>query len=181
VVLAYSYDLPVGRGKHLLSNAHGFTQAVLGGWRVSAIQQYQSGFPLSVTSNLNTGLYSGQERANIVSGVPLINPLWNGDPSVSYLNPAAFTRPAPYTFGNSSKEISQLRTPAMLNEDVTLSKDFPLFREGQSLSFSASAFNLGNRVQFGGIDTNVEDGNFGKVSSQYNNAREIQLNLRLRF
>jgi hypothetical protein len=111
--------------------------------------------------------------------VPLVNPAWNGDASVRYINPAAFTRPAPYTFGDSSKTISQLRTPAMLNEDVTLSKDFPFFREGRGLSFSASAFNIGNRVQFGGIDKNVEDGNFGRVSSQYNNAREIQLNLRL--
>lgn len=181
LVLAWSWELPFGRGRKFLGSPSGLAQAVFGGWKISAVQQYQSGFPLSVTSNLNTGLYSGQERANIVSGVPLRNPAWNGDPAVPYINPAAFQRPAPYTFGNSPKTIAQLRTPAMLNEDVTLTKDFPLFREGQRLSFAASAFNIANRVQFGGITTGVESSAFGRATSQYNNSREIQLNIRLVF
>ena len=148
---------------------------------MSAIHNYQSGYPVSVTSNAQTNLFSGTERANIVSGVPLINPAYNGDPTVSYINPAAFTRPVPFTFGNSPKEIPWLRTPTLLEEDVTLSKDFPLFREGQKLSFSASAFNIGNRVQFGGLNTNVDQTGFGSLTSQANRSREIQLNLRLVF
>ena len=181
VVLAYSYDLPVGKGRRFLANSNGVTQAVLGGWRVSAIHNYQSGYPITVTSNAQTDLFSGTERANIVSGVPLVNPAYNGDPKVPYINTAAFTRPAPFTFGNSPKEIPWLRTPALLEEDVTLSKDFPLFREKQKLSFSASAFNIGNRVQFGGLNTNVDQSGFGSLTSQANNAREIQLSLRLVF
>jgi len=157
LVLSYSYDLPFGKGRRFLSHSNAFTNAIAGGWKLTAIQQYQSGFPLSITSNLSTGLFSGTERANIASGVPLINPAWKGDPRVPYINRAAFTRPAPFTFGNAPHEIAQLRGPGVLNEDVTLAKDFPLFREGTALSFAVSAFNIGNRVQFGGPDTGVDE------------------------
>jgi hypothetical protein len=182
VVLAYTYELPVGKGKHFLGTAHGITQALLGGWKLSAIQNYQTGYPLTVISNLNTGLFSGQERANIVSGVPLKNPAWNGDPAhAPYINAAAFTRPEPFTFGDSPRDIPWLRTPPELNEDVTLGKQFPLFGEGRYLEFKASAFNIGNRVRFGAPDTGVESPTFGIINSQANNPREIQLNMRLVF
>lgn len=182
VVLAYSYELPVGKGRRYLSHANALAQGALGGWRISGIQNYQSGYPLRVNSNLDTGLFSGQERANMVGGQPLMNPNYNGDPNIApYINPAAFVRPAPFTFGNSGANLPWLRSPALLEEDLTLAKEFPLFKEGQRLEFKASAFNIGNRVQFGGIDMTVEDNNFGRISSQANNPREIQLSLRAVF
>jgi len=188
LVLAYTYELPVGKGKRFLGQSNAVAQAVLGNWKLAAIHNYQVGYPLYVTSNLNIGLFSGQERANYLGG-PAINPAWIGDPNAaSYINRAAFGRPAPFTFGNSGKELPYLRLPALLSEDVTLGKDFPLFREGQRLEFRASAFNIGNRTLFGGtsggtggIDLNVEDSKFGYFTSQANKARQIQLSLRLRF
>lgn len=182
LVLAYSYELPVGKGKKYLSNANALVQGVLGGWKVAGIQNYQSGYPLRVTSNQNIGLFSGTIRANITSDQPLMNPDWTGDPATArYINPAAFSRPANFTFGNSGANLPWLRSPSLLTEDLTLAKDFPLFREGQRLEFKASAFNIGNRVQFGDIQLGVESTDFGKVTSQANRAREIQLNLRLVF
>lgn len=49
------------------------------------------------------------------------------------------------------------------------------------MEFKASAFNIGNRVQFGGINNSVESPDFGRITSQTNRAREIQLSLRLVF
>jgi hypothetical protein len=189
VVVAYSYELPVGKGRKYLSRMHPVADAALGGWKISGIHNYQSGYPLYVTSSLSLGLFSGTERANFVGG-PTINPAWKGDPnSAPYINPAAFARPAPFTFGNSGKELPYLRLPALLDEDITLAKKFPLFKEGRELEFKASAFNIGNRVLFGGtggnggkgIDLNVEDSKFGYFSSQANSARQVQLSLRLIF
>jgi hypothetical protein len=188
-VLAYSYELPVGKGRKYLSQMHPAAEAVLGGWKISGIHNYQSGYPLYVTSSLSLGLFSGTERANYVGG-PAINPAWKGDPnSAPYINPAAFARPAPFTFGNSGKELPYLRLPALLDEDITLAKRFPLFKEGRELEFKASAFNIGNRVLLGGtggnggkgIDLNVEDSKFGYLTSQANSARQVQLSLRLIF
>ncbi|HYZ84432.1 MAG TPA: TonB-dependent receptor [Bryobacteraceae bacterium] len=182
LVLAYSYELPVGRGKKYMNNAHPVVQAALGGWKLSAIHNYQSGYPLRVLSNQSLGIFPGTLRANIISGVPLINPNWTGDPATStYINPAAFSRPAPFTFGNSPANIPWLRTPALLSDDVTLAKQFPFLSEGRYVEFKASAFNIGNRVQFAGINTTFENANFGRVTEQRNRAREIQLNLRVVF
>ncbi|MEO8125705.1 MAG: carboxypeptidase regulatory-like domain-containing protein [Bryobacteraceae bacterium] len=173
VVLAYSYELPVGKGKKLLGSPNPATQAALGGWKISAIHNYQSGYPLRVISNQNIGLFSGTIRANIVGGQPLVNPAFNGDPNTArYINTAAFTRPPNFTFGNSGAMLGGLRSPALISEDVTLGKDFPLFREGQRMEFKASAFNIGN---------SVESPDFGRITSQTNRAREIQLSLRLVF
>jgi hypothetical protein len=189
VVLAYSYDIPVGKGRKYLSKMNAVGEGVLGGWRLSGIQNYQSGYPLYVTSSLNIGLLQGAERANYVGG-PAVNPAWAGDPNAApYINTAAFARPAPFTFGDSGKELPYLRAPALLSEDISLAKTFPLFSEGRQLEFKASAFNIGNRVIFGGtggnggtgIDLNVEDAKFGYFTAQANNPRQVQLSLRLVF
>jgi hypothetical protein len=135
-----------------------------------------------VTSNQNIGLLQGTIRANTVSGQPLKNPAYSGDPNTApYINRAAFSRPPNFTFGTSGLNLPGLRSPALITEDVTLGKDFRLLSEGRRLEFKASAFNIGNRVQFGGINTGVENPTFGIISSQANRAREIQLNLRLVF
>jgi hypothetical protein len=182
LVISYVYALPVGRGQHFLSNASGITNAVLGGWHVSGVQQYQSGNPMWVNSNQTNGLFTQTERANVNWSAPLINPAWNGDPNAQpYLNPAAFSRPAIFTFGNSPAVFSNLRSPAMLNEDFSLYKDFLLASESRKLTFSANFFNAFNRVQLGAPNNSVESGAFGFISSQRNDPREIQFMLRFQF
>ncbi|HWB99067.1 MAG TPA: hypothetical protein VG672_20300, partial [Bryobacteraceae bacterium] len=104
------------------------------------------------------------------------------DPNAApYINPAAFVRPAPFTFGNSGLNLPWLRTPAMLEEDISMGKDFLLPDEKRRLEFKASAFNIANRVQFGGVSTSVDSSSFGRYSSQANTPREIQFSLRFQF
>ena len=186
LVLAYAYELPVGKGKRFMGNSSRIVQSALGGWMISAVHNYQVGYPLRVFSDLNIGLFSGQERANLVAGQPLKNPAYKGDPNAApYINPAAFVRPAPFTFGNSGANLPSLRTPPLQEDDVTIGKNFPLFREGQRLEFKASAFNIGNRVQFGfgtgNVNNNVDSTNFGRMTQQFNRPREVQLSLRAVF
>ena len=130
VVMAYVYELPVGKGKRVLSSANAVTQSVLGGWKISGTGYYRSGYPLTILSNQNTGLFSGTVRANIVSGVSLINPSFQGDPrGAPYINRSAFSRPSNFTFGNSGANLPWLRTPGVITEDFSVGKDFPLFGE----------------------------------------------------
>ena len=128
LVMAYVYDLPVGKGKKLLANANSLAQNVVGGWRVSGTHYYRSGYPFSILSNQNTGLFSGTVRANLVPNVPLLNPNFSGDPNAQpYVNRAAFVRPPNFTFGTSGANLTGLRTPGVINEDFSVGKDFPLF------------------------------------------------------
>ncbi|MGI4758738.1 MAG: carboxypeptidase regulatory-like domain-containing protein [Janthinobacterium lividum] len=79
-------------------------------------------------------------RPNRVQGV---NPyLKNG---IQYLNPAAFTTPAPGTFGNQRR--NDLSGPNLAQLDLTLSKVFAL-TERVNFKFTADAFNVMNHANF---------------------------------
>ncbi len=46
VVLAWTYDLPFGKGKQF-ANQGGAVNVLAGGWKIAAVQKYQSGTPLA--------------------------------------------------------------------------------------------------------------------------------------
>lgn len=163
--LSYTYQLPFGKGKPIL-NRGGIVNAIVGGWSISGIQQYQSGRPIHIeydafgASNPYFAAGDGFSfRPDVVPGQPLKNPAY--DPKCSgpiqnasgrnacqfYINPAAFTAPPPGEFGNAPNLFSQLRMPAFFNEDLSLSKQFAI-SERVHLQFQANAFNAFNRVIF---------------------------------
>ena len=51
--IATIYDLPFGKGKSMGGNWNPFVNAVLGNWRASGVQHYQSGNPFGITSGQN--------------------------------------------------------------------------------------------------------------------------------
>ena len=58
--MSYVYDLPYGKGRHFGSDAHGVTQAVLGGWEVAGVTTVHSGEAFDVLLNFdptNTGAF----------------------------------------------------------------------------------------------------------------------------
>ncbi|MGH9618418.1 MAG: carboxypeptidase regulatory-like domain-containing protein [Bryobacteraceae bacterium] len=162
--LSYTYQLPFGKGRALL-NRGGWVNAIVGGWSISGLQQYQSGRPIHIeydafgSSNPYFAAGDGFSfRPDVVPGVPLKNPAYNPNCSgpVSgtgrsacqfYINPAAFTEPPSGEFGNAPNLFSQLRMPAFFNEDLSLSKQFNL-TERVHFQFQANAFNAFNRVIF---------------------------------
>jgi len=181
--LAYVYQLPFGRGKRFGPHS-GPANAILGGWSISAIQRYQSGTPFANQAPENPDvLINYSLRPNIVPGVP-VKEQWQGkfNPFMDrYLNPAAFSQPAPFTFGDAPRTISSARTFAWYNEDLTLAKDFK-FTERFNFTFRASAFNIFNRTLWS-VDTGnpTGDPNYGYVNGQGNTARVLQLSGDLKF
>ena len=49
------------------------------------------------------------------------------------------------------------------------------------LGLGVDVFNVFNTVVFGGIQTNITNANFGRVSSQINTPRVAQIKIRLEF
>jgi hypothetical protein len=181
-VVSYVYELPFGRGKNWGNNLNGFGDAVFGGWRVAAVQHYQSGTPFGVTCGQN--LYgAGVSRCSVHAGIPLINPNWNpADPNSPYLNPAAFFQPANGVYGTLGAVTPGLRNPFQSNEDVALSKMFKLPSEKYTLEFRGSAFNIANRHLLGSIGTAYGTSTFGKfASAQTNLPRNVEFSLRFKF
>jgi hypothetical protein len=92
LTLSGSYELPFGRSKMFLSSSNGIVDRIVGGWQLNAIVTYQSGFPLSVSQQVNnTNAFSLGQRPNVVLGV---DPGPSGSVSDridGYLNRAAFS------------------------------------------------------------------------------------------
>jgi hypothetical protein len=181
--VATIYDLPFGKGKWIGGSWNPVVNAVLGNWRVSGVQHYQSGAPFGVTSGQI--LYgAGVARPSYVPGQPLRNPDFNPkDPTSRYLNPAAFVQPANGVFGNAPAVVPSLRQPIQLSEDVAVSKDFPIGNtEKKSFEFRASAFNVANRHLLGTLTTNVTSAAYGLFSNpQSNQPRNIEFSLRFKY
>src|SRR6202040_1393044 len=41
-------ELPFGKGRWIAGSAHGFAEAVIGGWQLSGLARWTSGFPVGV-------------------------------------------------------------------------------------------------------------------------------------
>jgi Carboxypeptidase regulatory-like domain len=143
LVVSYIYELPIGRGRKLASNLNPVADAIVGGWQVAGISTFKSGFPLSIAPANNTlGAFSANQRPNIVGDLHVAHRSIN-----EWFNTAAFQDPAPFTFGDSPRYISQLRAPGIENWDLSAQK-YWRFGEVTRLQFRAEFFNAFNHANF---------------------------------
>jgi hypothetical protein len=154
--VAYTYELPLGKGKRFL-NGNAIVSQIAGGWQLTGIQQYQNGTPVQLTVN------------NTLSPS---NPL--GGP---WFNKAAFSLPANYQYGDVPRSYTQLRAPNSYNENFGLMRRIRIY-ERVTLTVRAEFF---NRVVFGAPASNVSASNFGFVSSQANSPRQGLMSARFEF
>lgn len=193
VKVAYSYELPFGKGRKFDPH-NAVANSVVGGWTVSNVDQYSSGTPLWVKeSNWVSGIFAGEAtasnlgdglnaRPNVVPGVSLSGfhgGNWVFGQSRKF-NTAAFTQAPSYTFGDAPRLLGNVRNFANRDEDVAASKRFPLGTERVNLLFRFDAFNLFNRHTWGSFDNTLGDANFGESTGASGN-RTMQGNFRIIF
>jgi hypothetical protein len=170
LVANYNYELPFGKDKQWGSGWNRPMNAVLGGWQWSGILTIHSGLPLSITpASNNTGGFGFNQRPNIVPRVSLTP---QNQSINDWINPAAFAQPAPFTFGDSPRFLSNLRAPGFVNWDMGLQKWWK-FTETKRFQFRFELFNAFNHPNFFEPDTNLGDANFGTITSAYP-ARSLQ-------
>lgn len=148
----------------------------LGGWRLQLIFNYRSGLPFTPNVSrdvANTGV--GGQHPDVVAGssCAVANPTLD-----HWFNTAAFSVPAPYTYGNAGANIC--RADYAVSTDFSLSKQFTI-TEGTRLQLNAAAFNVLNTPYFDAPHTDIDTGSGGKVTSTSNNPRQIQLGLKFIF
>jgi hypothetical protein len=175
------YDLPFGRGQRY-STGQRWSDEIVGNWQLNVLPTFQSGFPVSIyqSSNPNSTIAgNGLQRPNLNRGVALGTHGSLYDRLNGYINPAAFTSSAAYTFGDAPRTLS-LRGPGYENWDMSLFKSV-LIRERFNVQFRAQTFNTFNTPLFAGPNTAFGNANFGAVTSQANFPRYLQLGLRLTY
>jgi hypothetical protein len=178
---AFTYELPIGPGKMFWKQG-GFVGRLTGGWHLNGILTYRSGALISVAAQQTQPNFAGPNYASTVPGVAQMGS-WSGkfDPAVDrYLNINAFSVPSGY-YGTGGQYLPNLRGPAFLNEDLSLSKATTI-KERLNLEIRLETFNAFNRVVFGAPITNVAvPQSFGQITTQANSPRNAQLAVKLNF
>lgn len=180
LTMAYTYDLPFGKGKAFLGSTNYLTNLLVGGWAINSVSTMQTGYPLQVfnNNNGNAALGFARQRPNATG----VNPQAEGSFAQridGWFNPAAFTAAPAYTLGNVSRTISQ-RGPGQINWDMSVFKNFRI-TEQLKAQFRAEALNAMNTPWFRGPNTAVGNGAFGRITSQGNFPRMLQLGVRVQF
>ncbi len=173
------YALPFGRGQRFGFNWNRPTETVLGGWQINGITTQQTGYPISPTTQNTSNSGSTALRPNLTG----ISPIVKGSPVSrlkEYLNPAAFSQPAPFTFGDAPRTLPNVRAPGTHDIDFSIFKNFQVV-ERVNVQFRAEAFNLLNQVVFASPNTVLSSGQFGVIHSQSNTPRQIQFALKILF
>ncbi len=174
-----SYELPVGKGKALLGNG-GPASYILGGWVINTVSIFQTGFPLQISqaTNFNSGFGYGSQRPNATGTSPVtsgsLEQRLNG-----YINPAAFSAAPQFTFGDVGRTID-MRGPGQVNWDASVFKNFSI-KEKFKAQFRTEALNLMNTPLFYGPNVSFGSSSFGKITTQANFSRQLQLALRFSF
>ena len=96
-----------------------------------------------------------------------------------WFDTSVFSQPDPYTYGNTSPRIADIRGPYINNFDLSLFKEFHPVGEWMKLQFRAEALNAFNRVQFANPNTTVTSSSFGRVTAAANSPRQVQFGLKL--
>jgi len=199
--VSYLYEIPVGRGRQFLNDAHGIVDGFLGGWQIGGITAAQTGEALNAvmsTDFSNTGSFSYRpdQLANPYSfsfntagqaAMGCSNP---GHQTLDcWYNQAAFVTPAlapgqqsAHAFGNS--KIGNLRGPNLVNFDLVLQKNFKI-RESQQIEFRSEFFNLFNHPNFGlpggGSSAPVDVPGGAAITNTATDNRQIEFALKYTF
>ncbi len=171
--VAYSYELPFGPNKPFLKST-GPLKYLVGGWQIGGITYLRTGPPFSVS-------FTASQPGWLSSRADQV-----GDPRLSrsersinkWFDASAFAVPAPFTFGNSSRNM--LFAPGDIVFDVSLLKDFSI-RERASVQFRAEFFNMPNHANFGGPGANISvPSTVGRIFGA-GDPRQIQFGLKVLF
>jgi hypothetical protein len=178
VLSAYAvYQLPIGRGKEFASGVRKSVDEVIGGWAVSPIVSFRTGWPMPIFgASDNSGTFSRGARADCNSLPSIENTALPGIGTQWFTNNNNFTQPAVGTFGNCSPQLAGLRSPRYTDVDASVHKDF-LLTERLRLQFRTDFINAFNHVQYNAPNTTI-----GSTMGQITSAqppRNIQLALKI--
>jgi hypothetical protein len=171
----FVYELPVGRGRAFV-NRGGVSNAVIGGWELSAMYDLHTGTPGTpiMATNLSGDMVGSWFPNRIASG-KIANPS-----ILKWFDTSAFVQPTSYTFGNSGRDVVTL--PGFKDMDISLQKGFPLhwLGEGGRFTIRVDAQNVTNHPNFYGPNFNIGSLAAGTITTAYP-GRDIQLGAKLNF
>lgn len=203
------YDLPFGKGQQYLTSGPG--ALILGNWRLSSINVYDSGTPIAINTTETLPIYGadGSRQAPYITSYSGWQPSYPGgfNPqtdsyftpmcTLAQMNSNSCSGPFPYQgdlknpnnslpqqgvgIGNATRFNPKLRYTPSLNENVSVTRTFPI-HEKMRFEFRAEAFNVFNRVRFIPNNYTLQSTTFGQVAGALSQFNTPrQLQLALKF
>jgi len=198
IVVSGIWELPFGKGRRFGNRWKGTREKLLGGWQLQGIWQAQSGRPLDLgnlffhgdPSKLKTNIKGGTVDAVFdTSGfyftdapVQFVDPI-NGKPTG--LPDPTKQRNDPRIRLASNIRTFPSRLPGMRGQpldlwDLSMIKNFS-FTENFRLQLRGEFLNAFNHPEFNNPNLDPTSSSFGKVTSQGNLPRNVQLGIKLIF
>jgi hypothetical protein len=176
LVLAPIAELPFGVGKPWATRSA--ANILFGGWSIAMTAMFESGSPRAIVQAVdNSGSFSGLQRPNL-TGVDPTTPGSTEDRLNQYINPAAYSFAAPFTFGNAPRTDPRILSPFRTNYDVAFTKDTAM-RGRAKLQLRFEVLNLTNSPKFSeGGNGQLGRSVFGTITRQAGFPRLLQITLR---
>ncbi len=188
----FIYQLPFGKGRMLFGNANKWVDALIGGWQLTGIYRWNTGFPIEEPFDdgrwaTNWNVQSNGVRLKKLEKSPTKNGS-GGLPNIFTDQTAAYQ-----SFRNArpgeAGDRNILREPNYITFDAGLYKSFKV-RENQSVTFRFEVFNVTNTQRLTGIsnfalelDPNLKNPpeDFGRFTRIQGAPRVVQFALRYDF
>jgi hypothetical protein len=172
----YIYELP------FYKQQLGLVGHLLGGWQVSGISSFVSGSSFTVTQNTDPFAAVGPNGLGMIQdgdiGIrpDLVAPIHRTKTAAHWFSTSSFATATGH-FG--TERIGSLLGPGVQNWDLASIKNVNL---GEHLKFQLRGeyFNAFNHTNFSGVDSSMNDANFGQVTSAHV-PRRIQIGAKLNF
>ncbi len=189
-------ELPFGKGRRIGSGAHGFAEAIIGGWELSGLARWTSGFPVGVSngsqwptnwelSGFATQIGPVRTRGAVKNpdgSVNLFGVDFQADPNGGAGQ--AFASYAPDMAGQVGAR-NTLRGNGFAGLDLGLSKYWKMpYKESHTLQFRWDVFNALNLTRFDVQSLSLSitnSSNFGNYTGLLTNPRVMQFALRYQF
>jgi hypothetical protein len=177
-------QLPFGRGRSLAGGANPVLDAVIGGWQVSGIFRWSSGFPVGV---INGRFWPTNWQINGLATLknepPETGTTKSPTPNL-FTNPAQAITAFKNTVAGESGSRNVLRGDGFFTIDLGVGKSWRMPIEGHRLQFRWETFNLTNTARFdvNSLSLTIETaGTFGNYGAMLNSPRVMQFVLRYEF
>jgi hypothetical protein len=185
------YELPFGKGKYWGSGMHGVSQAVFGGWTLTGIYRWTSGYPFTVEPGLGFWATNWQlTSADVLVGPKPTTGVFtdpSGNPNVFKGDPTVVGTAFRHAYPGESGERNNLRGPGYFGIDSGLAKVWNV-TERQNVRFSWEVFNTTNTPRFDvgsmqniGNNSVASGATFGEYTKTMTLPRVMQFALRYSF
>jgi len=183
--------LPFGRGKQFGRNASPALNALIGGWQLTGLLRWTSGFPFSVDNGQFWATDWDEQGNGQLIGHPKTGVFKNPTTGIVsvFADPSAALNAFVHPYPGQSGSRNVLRGDGYAGWDMGLNKTFYLPWESQTLQFRWEVFNVANLTRFN-VLAGLGDGapslqqtpsTFGAYNGLLTNPRVMQFALRYQF